>query len=126
MLSFFFDTILPIPKFKAEVVPLSSLPAACPFSIRMTPRASVPYGTISNSFPAFIISRIRESPYRVGTASSYANSPEKEILNNLALRPPQTVICPQAMKGNPSFEISYSSSTIFLITFRLLGPAIAN
>ena len=25
------------PKFKAEVVPLSSLPAACPFSIRITP-----------------------------------------------------------------------------------------
>ena len=42
MQSFFLLTIRPMPRFSAEVVPFSSLPAAWPFSIRMTPSASVP------------------------------------------------------------------------------------
>ena len=42
MLSFFADTILAMPRLRAVIVPFSSLPVTWPFSIRMTPSASVP------------------------------------------------------------------------------------
>ena len=38
----FADTILAMPRLRAVIVPFSSLPVTCPFSIRMTPSASVP------------------------------------------------------------------------------------
>ena len=42
MKSFFGDISLPRPRSCAVVWPFSSLPAACPFSMRITPSASVP------------------------------------------------------------------------------------
>ena len=93
--------------------------------MRITPKASVPYGVISNSSPAAIISRIKASPYLAGTATSYASSPEKLMRNNRPVVPPQTVTSEQAINGNPSLDIS-TLSIILDKTSRLLGPAIAN
>ena len=42
MLSFFAETMRAMPRFRAVMVPFSSLPVTWPFSIRITPSASVP------------------------------------------------------------------------------------
>ena len=122
--SFCVDTNRPIPRFKPWWYRLIHYPSHGPFryASHQAPRCHKR------------IRRILRPPrlgpdHGVTIAGRHGNFigqlTRKEMRNNRARRPPQTVMAPQAMKGNASFDISNSTSTIFRNKLRACGPATA-
>ena len=94
-----------------------------PFSMRKALSASIPYAPPPNDFALSSKSLNKLSPYRAGTAISYACSPEKEIRNKRPETPPNST------PVHPIYD-KFSSFICLLRTelsnSRDFGPATAN